>query len=280
MIAPTPQMLRRIVRRALDEDIGRGDVTTQSVIPAEATCGGAIVIRSPGVVAGLEVARLVFHEVDPGVEFRGKAADGDAAERGATVAEVAGSARAILTAERTALNFLQRMSGIATLTRRYVAAVQGTNARILDTRKTAPGLRCLDKWAVALGGGANHRFGLYDGILIKDNHLRIAGGVAPAVAAARRGGPHGLSIQVEVETVGQAREALDAGADALLLDNMAPAEMREIVELARGRALTEASGRVKLENVRAIAASGVDFISVGALTHSAPALDIALDISL
>ena len=184
----------------------------------------------------------------------------------------------MLTAERTALNFMQRMSGIATLTRRYVTAIAGTNARILDTRKTAPGLRCLDKWAVALGGGCNHRFGLYDGILIKDNHVRMRGGVPAAIAAARRAAPHGLKIQVEVETLDQVQQALDAGADALLLDNMSAADLRRAADLVRGRAPTEASGGVTLDTVREIAETGVDFISVGALTHSPPALDISLDI--
>jgi len=271
-------LVRTIVRRALDEDIGRGDVTSESIMPAEATCSAVIAARAPGVIAGLQVAQVTFEQTDAAVEFRARIADGSTAGRGAAIAEVIGPARSVLAAERTALNFLQRMSGIATLTKRYVTAVEGTHARILDTRKTAPGLRCLDKWAAALGGGANHRFGLYDGILIKDNHLRIAGGVTPAVAAARRNAPHGLKIQVEVETVEQAQEALAAGADALLLDNMGIADLRRAVEAAHGRALTEASGGVTLKNVREIAETGVDFISVGALTHSAPALDIGLDI--
>ncbi|UCH34475.1 MAG: carboxylating nicotinate-nucleotide diphosphorylase [Armatimonadota bacterium] len=279
MTTPTLPMLRRIVRRALAEDVGRGDVTSQAVVPTAAKCAAAVAMREAGVIAGLAVAEIVFREVDAGVDFRASAADGDAVDKGAVVAEVSGPARAVLTAERTALNFLQRMSGIATLTRRYVSAVAGTSARILDTRKTAPGLRRLDKWAVALGGGTNHRFGLYDGILIKDNHLRLAGGVRAAVGAAKQGAPHRLRVQVEVESLEQAREALDARAESLLLDNMSPRDMRAVVELARGRALTEASGGVTLKNVREIAETGVDFISVGALTHSAPALDIALDIS-
>lgn len=279
MTTPTLPMLRRIVRRALAEDVGRGDVTSQAVVPTAAKCAAAVAMREAGVIAGLAVAEIVFREVDAGVDFRALAADGDAVDKGAVVAEVSGPARAVLTAERTALNFLQRMSGIATLTRRYVSAVAGTSARILDTRKTAPGLRRLDKWAVALGGGTNHRFGLYDGILIKDNHLRLAGGVRAAVGAAKQGAPHRLRVQVEVESLEQAREALDARAESLLLDNMSPRDMRAVVELARGRALTEASGGVTLKNVREIAETGVDFISVGALTHSAPALDIALDIS-
>jgi nicotinate-nucleotide pyrophosphorylase (carboxylating) len=278
MIEPSREIVRKIVRRALAEDIGHGDVTTQCVVPAQARCSGLVVARGEGVIAGVHVAEIVFREVDDRVEFRAHAADGSPVEKGATIAAVAGSARSVLTAERTALNLLQRMSGIATLTRRYVAAVEGTGARILDTRKTAPGLRSLDKWAVALGGGSNHRFGLYDGILIKDNHLRLAGGVRAAVTAARRGAPHGLKIQVEVETPEEVKEALAAGADALLLDNMSPADLRASVRLAKGRALTEASGGVSLDTARQIAETGVDFISVGALTHSAPALDIALDI--
>jgi len=279
MVEPAPEIVRDIVRRALEEDLGHADVTTQSVVPPEARCSGAVVARQEGIVAGLRVAETVFGEVDGAIEFQARLADGSSVAKGATVATVAGSARSILTAERTALNFLQRMSGIASLTRRYVSAVEGTGARILDTRKTAPGLRGLDKWAVALGGGSNHRFGLYDGILIKDNHLRLAGGVAAAVAAARRSAPHGLWIQVEVETLEQVQEALESGADALLLDNMSLADLHDSVRLAKGRALAEASGGVNLETVRQIAETGVDFISVGALTHSAPALDIALDIS-
>jgi len=279
MTAPTSQMVRQIVRRALREDIGRGDVTTESVIPAEARCSATIIAREPGVIAGLEVACAVFAEVDDRLDFRALVADGEAVDGDARIAQVAGPARPLLTGERTALNFLQRMSGIATIARRYVDAVAGTGARILDTRKTAPGLRRLDKWAVALGGATNHRLGLYDGILIKDNHLRLAGGVGAAVAAARRAAPGGLSMQVEAETLQQVQQALDAGADALLLDNMSPAEMRRAVELSRGRALTEASGGVTLETVREIADTGVDYISVGALTHSPRALDIALEIS-
>jgi nicotinate-nucleotide pyrophosphorylase (carboxylating) len=271
-------MVRSIIRRALDEDIGRGDVTSQGVIPADATCSALVVARCPGVIAGARVAQMVFEETDPAIDVGAQVADGELVDKGGAIADVRGPARSVLMAERTALNFLQRMSGIATLTRRYVNAVAGTKARILDTRKTAPGLRCLDKWAVALGGGVNHRFGLYDGILIKDNHLRIAGGVAAAVAAARKAAPQGLKIQVEVETLEQVRQALAAGADALLFDNMSPGDLRRAIELARGRALTEASGGVTLENVREVADTGVDFISIGALTHSAPALDIALDI--
>jgi len=279
MMPPDPRMVRDIVRRALREDVGRGDITTQCVVPADARASAAVIARQSGVIAGLDVARAVFTEVDAGIAFRASAADGDAVDAGAMIAAAAGPARALLTAERTALNFLQRMSGIATITRRYVHAVEGTSARILDTRKTAPGLRCLDKWAVVLGGGANHRFGLFDGVLIKDNHLRLAGGMRSALTCARARAPHGLKIQVEVETIDQAREALQCEADALLLDNMSPDEMRAVVELARGRAVTEASGGVTLDTVRRIAETGVDFISVGALTHSAPALDIALEIT-
>jgi len=268
-----------IVRRALSEDIGHGDVTTQAVVPTATRCAGVILARMPGVAAGIEVARIAFDEADASVTFNAGTQDGGGLAAGDVIARLAGPAASILTAERTALNFLQRMSGIATLTRRYVDAVAGLEVRILDTRKTAPGLRVLDKWAVTLGGGSNHRFGLYDGILIKDNHLRIAGGVAAAVRAARSAAPHSLKIQVEVETLGQVQQALDAGADALLLDNMGLADLRYAVEAVGGRALIEASGGVTLATVREIAETGVNYISVGALTHSPPALDIALEIS-
>jgi nicotinate-nucleotide pyrophosphorylase (carboxylating) len=279
MITPSAGLMREIVRRALVEDVGHGDVTTQAVVPGSARCSAVVVARVGGTIAGVEVAAAAFREVDASTEFNAAKHDGEALAAGETVARIAGPAGSILTAERTALNFLQRMSGIATLTRRYVDAVAGLDVRILDTRKTAPGLRALDKWAVALGGGSNHRFGLYDGILIKDNHLRIAGGVGAAVSAARRAVPHSLKIQVEVETLDQVQEALEARADALLLDNMSLADMRRAVEVVAKRALIEASGGVALDTVRQIAETGVDCISVGALTHSPPALDIALELS-
>lgn len=269
---------RRVVRRALREDIGPGDITTQATVPWEMRVSAAMVAKGAGVVAGLKIAYLVFAELDPYCDFEAHAGEGEPVQAGQMISELKGEARAMLTAERTALNFVQRMSGIATRTAEYVEAVRGTKARIVDTRKTAPGLRLLDKYAVRAGGGANHRFGLYDGVLIKDNHLRCAGGVTAAVRAARAAASHLLRIEVEAETLEQAQEALAAGADAVLLDNMALDTMRQAVELAAGRALVEASGGVTLETVRHIAECGVDLISVGELTHSAPALDISLEV--
>ena len=271
--------LRRAVERWLAEDIGHGDVTTERCVPAAATAVGRFVPRVPGVLAGLAPARLCFELLDPAVVFESVAQDGAELVPGQALATVRGPARAVLKGERLALNLLQRLSAVASLTRRFVEAVAGTRAVILDTRKTTPGLRALEKAAVRAGGGCNHRFGLDDGILIKDNHLVAAGGVGPAVAAARAGNPM-LRVEVEVDTLAQAAEALAAGADGLLLDNMAPPQLAQAVALCAGRAWTEASGGVNLGTVAAIAASGVDYISVGALTHSAPAVDIGLDFEL
>jgi nicotinate-nucleotide pyrophosphorylase (carboxylating) len=260
------------VRAFLAEDVGDGDVTSASVVPADATLDATIVLKEPGIVCGLDVAAAVFQELDPSVQFHPTAKDGD--ETQGDVARVSGNARAILTGERTALNLIGRMSGVATLTRRYVDAISGTNATILDTRKTTPGLRLLEKHAVRCGGGTNHRLGLYDAILIKDNHLRLSGSVADAVRAAKSAG---VPVQVECETLDDVREALDAGADSLLLDNMTLSQLREAVLLVGGGAKTEASGGVTLETVQAIARTGVDFISVGALTHAARSLDVSLE---
>jgi nicotinate-nucleotide pyrophosphorylase (carboxylating) len=257
----------------LAEDVGDGDVTTESVVPADARVEASLFLKERGVVCGLDVAEAVFRELDPEVEFEATASDGDETE--GEVARIAGNARALLTGERTALNLLGRLSGIATLTRRYVDAVGGTGMTILDTRKTTPGLRALEKLAVRAGGGENHRFGLYDGVLIKDNHLRLGGGVASSVRAARASG---LPVEVECETLDDVREALDAGADAILLDNMTPAELREAVRLVDGRVATEASGGVTLDTVRAIAATGVTYISIGALTHGARSLDVSMEV--
>jgi nicotinate-nucleotide pyrophosphorylase (carboxylating) len=273
--------LRRIVEIALSEDLPWGDATAQVIIPLDLTATGRIAAREEGVLAGLEVAREVFRTVDPAVEFRALAADGDSVRGGQPLAEVRGPAAAILAGERVALNFLQRLSGTATLTSRYVQAVAGHHAAIVDTRKTTPGLRLLEKYAVVAGGGANHRQNLSDGILIKDNHLAALAmrglSLTEVVSMARRRARHTQRVEVEVETPEQAEQAAEAGADLILLDNMAPEEMRRAVELVAGRALTEASGGITLDGVAAIAASGVDLISVGALTHSARALDIALD---
>jgi nicotinate-nucleotide pyrophosphorylase (carboxylating) len=257
----------------LAEDVGTGDVTTLALIDEHATCKAVLRVKEPGVVCGLEAATALFAEL--GVGFEPLVAEGAMVEPG-SVAELDGSARGVLTGERLALNLIGRLSGIATLTRSYVDAIEGTGATILDTRKTTPGLRALEKHAVATGGATNHRFGLDDGVLVKDNHLRLTGGIEAAVAALRAATD--LPVEVEAETLEQVREAIDAGADAILLDNMSTDELREAVALVGGRAKLEASGGVTLDTVRAIAETGVDFISVGALTHSAPSLDVSLEV--
>ena len=269
--------LDRIITQALAEDIGFGDVTTLATVPAEAPGRATIMGKGEGVLAGVPVARRVYAQVDSRVRFHAELDDGAQLRPGTPIGVVDGPAQALLTGERVALNFLQHLSGIASRTARFVRLVEGTGARIVDTRKTVPGLRALAKYAVRVGGGDNHRFGLYDGVLIKDNHIRAAGGIGAAVAGARRHAPHLLRVEVETETLEQVREALDAGADILLLDNMDLGTLREAVTLCKGRALTEASGGVDETTVRAIAETGVDLISVGALTHSVTALDISLD---
>jgi nicotinate-nucleotide pyrophosphorylase (carboxylating) len=275
----TETQLERFVREALAEDVGSGDVTSDGVVAQDATAEAVILVKRPGVVCGLEAARVVFQTLDPGIRFEPLAADGDRIEDvPAEVARVQGTARALLTGERTALNLLGRLSGIATLTRRYVDAIEGAGAEILDTRKTTPGLRGLEKHAVRCGGGRNHRFGLDDGILIKDNHLRLAGGVRAAVARIRATGTD-LPVEVEAETIDDVRDALASGADIVLLDNMSTDQLREAVAITDGRVKLEASGGVCLETVRAIAETGVDFVSVGALTHSAAALDISMEVT-
>lgn len=263
-----------IVARALAEDVGEGDVTTAATVPAGARARAVIIQKAPGVVFGLDLAERTFRALDPEVTVRRLAPEGAWSE-GGPILELEGSARALLTAERTALNFLQRLSGVATLTARCVSAVAGTGARILDTRKTTPGLRALEKAAVAAGGGTNHRAGLDDAILIKENHAALAGGVAEAVSRARAASP-GLPLEVECRTAAEVDEALAAGAPRILLDNMNLAELLAAVDQAGGRAELEASGGVTLQTLGEIAATGVDFISVGALTHSAPALDLSL----
>jgi len=274
-------VLRRYARRALAEDVGRGDVTTDLLVPADARARARIVARAAGVVAGLALAREVFHTSDDALAVTLETRDGMRVEAGAALVTVQGSARAILSAERVALNYLARLSGIATLTARFVDAVAGTGARIVDTRKTTPGLRALEKYAVRCGGGANHRFALDDGFLLKDNHraaLAAAGrDVVAAVRAARQRLSHTVPVEVEVDTLEELERVLSAAPDAVLLDNMPPATLREAVALVAGRALTEASGGITLANVRAVAETGVDLISAGALTHSASALDVALD---
>ncbi len=263
-----------LVRRALAEDVGDGDVTTRATVPESARAEALITQKVPGVVFGVDVAEATFRELDPTVEIERLCREGEWRERG-EVMRVTGSARAILTGERTALNFLQRLSGVATLTARCVRAVAGTGVRILDTRKTTPGLRTLEKAAVAAGGGTNHRAGLYDAILIKENHAALAGGVGPAVQAARAAAP-GLLLEVECRDLAEVDEALAAGAPRILLDNMSVDQLRAAVAYVAGRAELEASGGLTLETLRDVAATGLQFISVGALTHSAPALDLSL----
>jgi nicotinate-nucleotide pyrophosphorylase (carboxylating) len=275
-MAVATDTLERIVHSALAEDIGAGDVTTEATVPADAVGTADLLVKERGVVCGLRAAEAAFLALDPDMRFEALAREGDLVEPPATVARVTGSQRAILTGERVALNFVGRLSGIATLTRRYVDAVEGTGVAVLDTRKTTPGLRALEKHAVASGGGRNHRFGLDDAILIKDNHLRAAGSITAAVELVRAASD--LSIEVECDTLDQVGEAVDAGVGAILLDNMTLDQLREAVALVRRRARLEASGGVTLDTIRAIAETGVDEISVGALTHSARSLDVSLEL--
>jgi nicotinate-nucleotide pyrophosphorylase (carboxylating) len=262
------------VARALSEDLGQGDLTTDSTVPPEARARALITQKAPGVIFGLEVAAEAFRALDPAVTVERLSPEGEWRE-GGPVLELVGAAQALLSAERTALNFLGRLSGVATMTSRYVQAVEGTGARILDTRKTTPGLRLLEKAAVAAGGGTNHRAGLYDAILIKENHAALAGGVGEAVRVARARHPE-VPLEVECGSLQEVDEALAAGAEQILLDNMSLDQLRAAVDRVGGRASLEASGGVTLETVRDIAATGVDFVSAGALTHSAPALDLSL----
>jgi len=277
------KLVRRVVQQALDEDIGPGDVTSEATIAQEASAEAQIVCQEAGIVAGLAVAALTFDLVSPHIRSLPRCQDGELVRPGEVLIEVMGPARGILMAERVALNFLQRLSGIATHTARYVDAVVGTGVSILDTRKTAPGLRHLEKYAVAVGGGKNHRQGLYDMILIKDNHLKAAGSIPLAVQKAKAYSPN-LALEVEAGNLEEVRQAMEAGADRIMLDNMTPMLMRQAVDLVRRRVTgrrpeLEASGNIRLENVAEVASTGVDFISVGALTHSAAALDISLTIT-
>lgn len=273
-----PLTVEPIVRAALAEDLGRaGDITTDSIIPADAVATARIAARKDGRVAGLEAALIAFRLLDPGISVTVERADGDDVPPGGTIATLTGKARALLTAERTALNLMGRLSGIATATRALVREVEGTNARIVCTRKTTPGLRVLEKHAVKLGGGFNHRFGLDDAVLIKDNHIAVAGGVRPAVERIRAAIGHMVKVEVEVDTLDQLDELLGLPVDVVLLDNMDPDTLRRAMRMVDGRLLTEASGNVTLATVRAIAETGVDMISCGWLTHSAPNLDLGLD---
>ncbi len=278
-VPPLPDiMLEPLVRAALLEDLGRaGDLTTNAVVAADLRARTALVARQPGVVAGLDLARLAFRLIDPSIEMRASVADGGAVAPGDVIAVLDGRARGMLTAERTALNFLCHLSGVATATASVVSAIRGCKAQVVCTRKTLPGLRAVQKYAVRAGGGGNHRFGLDDAVLIKDNHVALAGGVRAAVQRARAAAGHLVKIELEVDTLEQLEEALGLGVDAVLLDNMGPDMLRRGVAMAAGRVVTEASGRVTPETAPAIAASGVDLISIGWLTHSAPVLDIGLD---
>jgi nicotinate-nucleotide pyrophosphorylase (carboxylating) len=268
--------MRDLIQRALDEDLGAGDLTSAAVVPEGSLAAGVVIAKVDGVLAGIDVAAAVFAAVDRDLSVELRASDGDRLAPGHELLALRGDARAILAGERVALNLLGRLSGVATLTASYVAAVDGTGTRILDTRKTTPGMRALEKAAVVAGGGTSHRFGLYDAILVKENHVRVAGGVGEAARRALAGAPDGVVVEIEVESLDELDEALDAGVARVLLDNMGPDVLRAAVERTAGRAELEASGGITLETVRAAAETGVDFISVGALTHSAPALDVSL----
>lgn len=284
---PDPALVRPLVQAALAEDVGTGDVTSEAVVPPGQEGEGVIVAHEAGVLCGLPVARETFHAVDPGLVFEADAMDGDPVEAGTRVARIRGRARSILTAERTALNFLQHLSGIATATRRAAARLEGTGTRVLDTRKTVPGLRLLAKYAVRCGGGVNHRVGLYDMVLIKENHIAAGGGVRRAVEAARRRAPT-LKLEIEVTNLAELEEAVAAGPDRILLDNFEPSRVREAVKLLTDRAAAaggkapevELSGGITPETIRDFAVPGVDYISSGAITHSAPALDLSLELRL
>ncbi|ALS24814.1 nicotinate-nucleotide pyrophosphorylase [Paenibacillus naphthalenovorans] len=275
-------VLNESLKRWLEEDIGMGDVTTMTTIPSDSMSKGIIHVKDNGIVAGLPVAKAVFALVDPQLRFEAKASDGDAVSKGTVIAEVSGSTRSILLGERLALNLLQRMSGIATRTNQFVERLEGRPSRLVDTRKTTPGHRMLEKYAVRVGGGHNHRFGLYDAVMIKDNHIKGAGGIAKAIQSARARIPHTMKIEVEVENFVQLNEALGAEPDIIMLDNMGLEQMREAVLFIKQRAphiIVEASGNVSLDNVREIAETGVDVISVGRLTYSVQSLDISLDLN-
>jgi len=271
-------VIHKLLQLAFEEDVGTGDVTTQAVLTGDEVGKASAVAKADVVVAGMDVFKEAFLFMDQTIQFIGHCEDGLGVQKGKILAEISGNLSSILTAERVALNLFQRMCGIATLTRRYVDEVKETGAKILDTRKTAPGLRYFDKYAVRIGGGTNHRFGLYDGILIKDNHIEAAGGISHALDRVYRHLPHTLKVEIEVKNLQELEEALIAGADVIMLDNMTVEHMKKAVEIVNGRVPLEASGNVTLTNVKQIAETGVDFISVGALTHSVPASDISLKI--
>ena len=272
-------IVERIVRASLEEDLGSGDITTDAIIDPKVMGKASVIAREELVLAGLPVFKMVFLELSSEFEFEDYFNEGDLVPKDGSVGLITGPFSLLLKGERTALNFLQRMSGIATVTRQYAEKVKSFKARVLDTRKTVPGLRWLDKYAVRVGGGVNHRFGLFDGILIKDNHIAAVGSITKAVTLARQNAPHTVKVEVEVEDLAGVKEALQAGADAILLDNMAPGQIREAVVLANTKAVLEASGGINLETIEEVAKTGVDLISVGALTHSARAADLSLEIT-
>ena len=272
----THPLVPQIISMALNEDVGTGDITTETTIPADKTASGRFIAKEDMIICGIDVAELVFHTVDESISFNANFKDGDKVCKGDVIATVNGNARNVLTAERTSLNLMQRLTGIATRTHEAVKCVEGTKAKITDTRKTTPGLRVLEKYAVRAGGGTNHRFNLADGILIKDNHIAVSGGIKNAVANARKAAPHTLKIEVEVETKEQLAEALEAGADIIMLDNMSNELMSECVKTINGRALVEASGNMGDKDLYEVAKTGVDIISIGALTHTVRAADISL----
>ena len=271
-------IIHRLIQSALEEDVGTGDITTTAALTGAEVGRAKVFAKSNIVVAGIDVFREVFLILDKSIQFSGHCEDGRTVKKGGLLAEISGNLGSILTAERVALNFFQRMCGIATLTRQYVDEIKGTKAKILDTRKTMPGLRCIDKYAVKIGGGTNHRYGLYDGVLIKDNHIAAAGGISKTLARVRGHIPHTLKVEVEVKNLQEVEEAIISGADLIMLDNMTNEDMKKAVAIVNGKVPVEASGNVTLANVRKIAETGVDFISVGALTHSVPASDISLKI--
>jgi len=272
------EVIKSVIDYALKEDVGDGDITTNSLIPLELQAKATMVAKSSGVIAGLGVAEYVFITLSPDIIWKPFVTDGDEVTKGDLILEITGSYRALLTGERLALNFLQRMSGIATMTAKYVNELSGYTTKILDTRKTVPGLRILDKYAVLMGGGTNHRIGLYDMVLIKDNHIKIAGGISRAIAQIKKNSSNGIKIEVETTTIEEVRESLAAGVDIIMLDNMSNKTMAECVKLVGGRAKVEASGNMTLERLKEVAATGVDFISIGALTHSVTAFDISMNI--
>ena len=269
-----------IISLAMNEDIGTGDITTLSTIPADKNAFGRFIAKEDMIICGIDLAKYVFAKVDTSIEFNANFKDGDKVVKGDVIATVSGNAQNVLTGERTALNFMQRLTGIASRTSIAVAEVEGTNAKIADTRKTTPGMRVLEKYAVKVGGGTNHRFNLADGVLIKDNHIAVSGGITAAVNNARKNIPHTLKIEVEVESIEQLKEALDAGADIIMLDNMTNEMMAECVKITDGRALLEASGNMGEKSLREVASTGVDIISIGALTHSVKAADISLKFTI